>query len=91
MSRRIQVVVDEHEAERFRRQAAVEGMTLSGWLRKLARDRIDAAGHYGGLRSMDDLRGFWKVCDAAETGREPDWDEHLDVIARSRRRGGSET
>ena len=91
MSKRIQVVVDDREAERYRRQAAAEGLSLSAWLRRLARERLDAAKRERGIESVRDLEELWKVCDSSQSGREPDWDEHLEVIRRSRRRGSSDT
>ena len=91
MSKRIQVVVDDQEAERFRRQAAAEGLSLSAWLRRLGRERLELADKEGGLHSVQELREFWKVCDSTRSGREPDWDEHLSVMRRSRRQGSSET
>ena len=91
MSKRIQVVVDNQEAERFRRQAAAEGLSLSAWLRRLGRERLDTTAKKGGIDSVQDLREFWKICDSARSGCEPDWDEHLAVMRRSRRQGNSGT
>ena len=91
MSKRIQVVVDDREAERFRRQAEAEGISLSAWLRRLGRERVAEAEQEEGLESVQDLKDFWKVCDSSQSGREPDWEEHLEVMRRSRGRGSSET
>jgi len=85
------VVVDDREAERFRRQAASEGLSLSAWLRRLGRARIEAAERQSRVESVDDLKKFWELCDSGPGGREPDWDEHLAVIQRSRGQGNSET
>ena len=36
--------------------------------------------------TVEELEEFFKACDAMEgPGREPDWEEHLRVIDRSRR------
>ena len=91
MSKKVQVVVDDREAERFRRQAAAEGLSLSAWLRRLGRARIEATEKKGGVDSVQDLKRFWEVCDSGQSGREPDWEEHLAVIHRSRGQGGSDT
>lgn len=91
MSRRIQVVVDDREAERFRRQAEAEGVSLSRWLRRLGRERVAAADREESIETVEGLKDFWTVCDSAQSGREPDWGEHLEVMRRSRSRGSSET
>ena len=38
-----------------------------------------------------ELREFFREVDAREKGHEPDWEEHLAVMARSRASGGSGT
>jgi len=91
MAKRIQVVVEKEEAERFRRQAAAEGLSLSAWFRGLAHARLAEASKLRDLGSVQALREFWTVCDSGEKGREPDWEEHLDIIHRSRGEGGSPT
>jgi predicted nucleic acid-binding protein len=47
-----------------------EGLSLSAWLRGLARQRLEAAERERRLESVEDLREFWEVCDAASSGRE---------------------
>ncbi len=90
MSTRLQVVLDEEERERFRRQAELEGQSLSSWLREAGRARL-AARRARRLTSAEELRAFFKACDARERGREPDRAEHRAVIERSRRSGESPT
>lgn len=87
---RVQVLMDEHEREDFRRQAAAEGLSLSAWLRAAGRARSHRAGP-DALRSVEDLRGFFAERVASEHGREPDWEEHREVIERSRRSGDTGT
>lgn len=41
--------------------------------------------------TQDDLEDFFASCDAREEGTEPDWEEHLQVIERSRRSGLAES
>jgi len=43
------------------------------------------------ITSATDLRRFFKACDLREKGREPDWQEHLKVMERSRKTGLSRT
>jgi hypothetical protein len=91
MTERIHLVLDAVEKERFRRLAVREGKTLSAWVRDAARDHAASLEARGSLDTGEDLRAFFDACDARETGREPDWEEHERVIERSRTSGGSET
>lgn len=86
MAVRIQVIVDEAEREAFRAQATAEGASLSEWLRDAGRERL-ARRQPSQLRNEEALRAFFSACDERESGREPDWDEHLRVIERSRGEG----
>ncbi|MGI8876024.1 MAG: plasmid mobilization protein [Egibacteraceae bacterium] len=86
MSKRIHIVVDEREREAFRARAATEGRSLSEWLREAARERLRTTGP-DELRNRSDLASFFAECDLREQGREPDWDEHVEVIEASRRAG----
>ena len=91
MAIRVQVILPEQDWDLFRRQAAVEGLSLSAWFREAARERLKKS--YTGpiIHSVEDLRAFFKACDEREPGQEPDWDEHLEVIRRSIRTGDSGT
>lgn len=75
MSTRIHIVVDEDEKERFRREAAREGSSLSEWLREAARERL-AEGDERRLDTLDELGAFFRGCDERESGVEPEWDRH---------------
>ncbi len=86
MSSRVHVVMDEVEREAFRRAAAREGLSLSDWLRRAARDRL-AATRPPDLSSVDDLRAFFQACDEREVGVEPDWEQHRRVIEESKAGG----
>lgn len=83
MTVRIQVILAEDERETLRRQAESEGMSLSAWLRKTALQAV-AGKDRRRISGLEDLRSFFAECDAREHGREPDWEEHLAVIRRSR-------
>lgn len=86
MSIRVQVVMDVVEREVFRRAAAREGLSLSDWLRRAARERLQAAGQ-SPLRSADDLRMFFDECRQRERGVEPEWAQHRAVMEESRAAG----
>ncbi len=88
--RRVQVLLEEGEQEHFRQQAEREGLSLSAWLRQAAQERLRSR-RGRRLSTQRDLRDFFRAVDAREKGREPDWDEHLAVIERSRASGGSAT
>ena len=80
--KRVQVLLDEAEFKRFRRQAEKEGLSLSAWLRRAGHERLVA---HGSLRitTLRGLKAFFRTVDAREEGREPDWNEHKATIARS--------
>jgi hypothetical protein len=88
MSVRLHVVVDESERDAFRAEAAHQGVSLSEWLRQAARDRLGRS-RPPRLRTRADLEAFFAEIDQrhSEDGPEPDWDEHLKVIERSRLEG----
>jgi len=91
MSVRVQVILDEAEQERFRREAEREGVSLSAWMREAARERLRSRRDVGRLETTEQLRQFFAACDEREVGVEPDWDEHLRVIESSKRSGTSDT
>jgi len=36
------------------------------------------------IMSVEELREFFKSCDLRETGREPDWEDHMRTIESSK-------
>ena len=90
MSIRVQVVMDEIDREAFRQAAAREGLSLSDWLRRAARERLEAAA-IPELSSVESLRAFFEECDAREEGTEPDWHQHRTVIEESKAKGRPST
>lgn len=90
MATRVQVVTDEVEREAFRHAAAREGISLSDWLRRAARERLRAAAQ-ARLCSADDLRAFFHQCSQRERGDEPEWLQHRAVIEEFKGAGGSRT
>ena len=88
MTTRVQVILEEDEKERFQRRARREGLSLSAWLRKAGRLRLSQESR---MTSRTDLDAFFAACDTREKGVEPDWEEHLKVIERSKSSGAAET
>jgi hypothetical protein len=91
MSKRVQVILSEKEREVLRIQARRDGQSLSAWLRTAALEKLGDRAEEKAIDSLEALRGFFKECDARELGREPDWEEHRDVIGRSRAAGCAPT
>ena len=87
MAERVQVILGAEEKERLQQQSAREKTSLSAWIRRAALERLAAISAQHRLSSRAELRAFFSACDRRERGREPDWDEHLQVIERSRRPG----
>lgn len=87
MSTRVQVILEAQERELFRWHAQKEGRSLSAWMRRAAQERVTAQKPKR-ITTVDQLREFFADCDnLANSGREPDWDEHLEVLQKSRKRG----
>ena len=84
MTTRIHIPIDEADKARYRLFAEREGKSLASWLRAAAEDRIRRASEAPSLRTRESLEGFFSQCDERERHPEPEWDEHLKVIERSR-------
>ncbi len=85
---RVQLLIPDEDRDRFVHQARIEGMSLSGWLRAAARQRLAEKQRSVPFESAEDLHRFFRECDALEGPKvEPDWEEHLEVINESRRSG----
>jgi hypothetical protein len=91
MAERIHIVMGRAEKERYRRVAAREGKSLSEWLREAAQEKLAAVERGEELETPEALDAFFEACDARETGREPDWELHREVIERSKRGEASPT
>lgn len=87
MSARIHIVVEPEEKERFRARARQEGKTLSEWLRDVARQALIRGEGGTQIRTVDELREFFKRSNEREKGAEPDWDAHRREIEESTRDG----
>ena len=89
---RVQLVISDEDRERFRYQARREGMSLSAWLRAAVHDRLEQKQSRKRFQSVAELEEFFRWCDTLEgPAVEPDWDEHLETMNRSRQSGASGT
>lgn len=90
MSGRIQVIVEEHERQRFRAAAQNAGMSLSSWLKKCAFLALEES-ETAAPSNIGELRQFFDECDVQEKGSEPDWSEQKHIIANSSTSGTTNT
>ena len=82
---RVQLIIPDEDRDRFVHQARLEGMTLSGWLRAAAEERLKQRERLKPFRSSDDVREFFLAHDESESDSpEPDWEEHLKTLRDSR-------
>ncbi len=89
---RVQLIIPDEDRDRFVYQARQEGMTLSAWLRSAAHERIKRHQHVKLFESAEEVREFFHACDESESGgREPDWEEHLEILHKSMVSGASAT
>lgn len=87
MSIRVQVILDEEDAARFKSQAQKESKSLSSWLRDAGRKMLEMTEERKPLSDPDSLRSFFQACDGGEEGTEPDWEEHRQLILEGFRQG----
>lgn len=83
MSVRVQVILKEGEAARFRSQALKESKSLSAWLRDAGRRMLELSQQRESLGDPQSLKRFFQKCDEREQGYEPDWEEHKRLILES--------
>ena len=87
MSVRVQVILDEAEAARFKSQAMKESKSLSAWLRDAGHKMIEIKKQQQHLRDANSLKRFFEICDEREKGVEPDWEDHKRLILASYQAG----
>ncbi len=80
MSVRVQVILDEREAARFKSQALNESKSLSAWLRDAGRKMLDTNRQWQTLADEETLRKFFQQSNEREQGLEPSWEEHKRII-----------
>lgn len=81
MTVRIQVIVDEEEAARFKSAALRESKSMSAWLRDAGRNQL-ADRKRRPLDTPAELKKFFTERNKKERGREPDWEEQKTLILR---------
>ena len=82
---RVQLIIPDDDRDRFVHQACLEGMTLSGWLRSAAEERIRQQERIKPFTSSEEVREFFREYDERESGgQEPDWEEHLQTLQEAR-------
>jgi hypothetical protein len=79
MTKRVQVLLDDTEKARLERGAKYLGRSLSAFMREASLSKLAELENQK-LFSKRELRDFFKQCGKIETGKEPDWAEHLQVI-----------
>ena len=80
MNVRLQVILKEDEAARFKSQAIKESKSLSAWLRDAGTKMLDLENRQSSLTHPDSLEKFFQECDKREQGVEPDWEDHKRLI-----------
>lgn len=80
MSVRIQVILKEDEAARFKSQVMKESKSLSAWLRDAGNKMLDIEHSRQSLTDPDSLKKFFQECSEREQGVEPDWEDHKRLI-----------
>jgi hypothetical protein len=86
MSLRVQVILEERDALKFRSQATKESKSLSAWLRDAGKKMLEIRG-VAPLADVESLKLFFKGCREREKGREPEWEEHKQNILRAYKSG----
>ena len=88
MSMRVQVILEEDEATKFRSQALKESKSLSAWLREAGRKMLELNGRALPLSDPVTLKSFFKRCNERGKGKEPEWEDHKTLILEGYRTGG---
>lgn len=85
---RVQLVIPDEDRDRFMHEARREGMSFSAWLRAAAREHLERKQQTRVFESEAEVEAFWRKCDQLQgPGREPDWEEVLEIINTSRSKG----
>jgi hypothetical protein len=87
MSTRVQVILDQKEAAKFKSQALKESKSLSAWLREAGKKMLEANRRAQPLSDPASLKNFFKKCREREKGQEPEWEAYKGVILEGYRRG----
>ena len=87
MSVRVQVILDEKDATRFKSQAVKESKSLSAWFRDAGKKMIVINRQQQRLKDPDSLKRFFQECDERGSRAEPDWEDHKRLILDSYQAG----
>ena len=80
MSIKVQVILKEEEAVRFKARALKESKSLSSWLKDAGKSVLDESKDKQRLSTPSALKNFFRDCNRREQGVEPGWEEHKKVI-----------
>jgi hypothetical protein len=83
MSVRVQVILDDVDATRFKSQALKESRSLSAWLRDAGNKMIEMNRQQQRLTDPDSLNRFFRKCDERKNGVGPDWEDHKRLLSDS--------
>ena len=100
----VHIEISDEEHERFLQQAEQDGITLSEWMKNAARKRCNERqvqeerrvhepfASRKPFKSVEELEAFFRYCDTLEgPEREPDWEDHLEVINKGKMSGWADT
>ena len=80
MAVRVQVILQQDEAARFRAQALRESKSLSAWLRDAGKKMIEMRWEKPQLNSSEELEKFFCERNRKEKGDEPSWEDHKRLV-----------
>ena len=72
-----EALMGERERVEIKREARVEGISMSGWIRNAALEKLSTSTKARRLGTVEELASFFSACDDREKGQEPDWDERM--------------
>ena len=82
---RVQLIIPDEDRDRFVHQARLEGMTLSGWLRAAAEERLEQRESLKPFTSSGEVKDFFLAHDESGSDEsEPDWEDHLKTLRDSK-------
>lgn len=87
MSVKVQVILSEEDASRFKIQALKESKSLSSWLRNAGLAMLVMADKKERLNTPARLRKFFRESNRREKGAEPDWEDQKRLILEGYRGG----
>ena len=78
---RVQIVMSDAERAAFKRQAELEGLSFSAWIRAAARSHCEDRNRQAKFESADDVRAFFARHESTlSPGSGPGWEEYKSII-----------